>query len=1093
MKRSFWDDLDDFIDTIGHAIESGLEAIAEAAAEAAMFIIGAVETIIEITIDIIVAAYKLVEFIITGEYDDSWTLGLRLMPSTDSMTDTPWGEGVQLVDYKPGESDKGFSHSKEVLESIRNDLIGEPDPEPGIQVYCIDCGIDGSVTVSVHLEIHPFSGIGKGSVSVEGHMYMGLYVGIDAFAEAEQTATKEIIKRGLPGWSIPGIISIGPELSLSVEAGVKVEAEGQIFAGASLTWPNFTATFDIAHPSQSTKDGWDPIFDRKLNVHGEVTASAHLGLPIKLFFGVDVFDGTFTLGAGLVNMPEIVAKATFEAAADTTAQTPTIGNDECIGVSFDVSLTNDLKFEMDPGGSWEIASWPGPTLASVCLGDEVKSDEEGDSPDQPKPTGGPGLEGNITCPDADGRIYKDPAGNRFSISCFNSTSKSLWHIGFNVFDNFNQCVEWCAKDKRCAGVSWYEISPLMAEAGLAVFPIWGTNADGKIFNCAMDNNRPPTALVADGHWSATPVLYQENLAENVTCPTYNNNIYAGHGHSWRIHCSGDMPWYGGGPGTGPLRQLQDCIDFCASSPDCSGALWDPVKGDCQTGTSNPDKRAPDDTTGPRHAVELLNPHGIVSVMYGKLDVTKYAIANWATGSRIVIDSQALWRWAPAEEQKYIDDDATMYRKFLYRPIFMLYTYGGSMKSWVGGDWMDTLTIYPPGVPGGAWTPGVAYVPGTPSTNLTFAVDPVPLDRPLAVDWVRIVEVCYALSQQRLPSQWAALYKSAQGYRVSVGEDPALFPNNWPTAPWDVKWMVVWYKDTRISEDGPLYAVAARDGEYLNLMYPSGRFQKREDTLDAVPRRSIGAPSRAVTLRATNDTGVAVTNSTTSGTKPTGSGGSSNDAAHKTLTFGTATILDTSGALALYAGINGNLFMAAASGTGAQNLSVLTNNTTLTAVIFSGDGTAATDRPALFVGGDSADRVLHYFPDELAALGASRLRVSTRDKLPLTSRLAGLVPVHTQQQQGMVLAFDASSSITPPPAAVGRKPLYLVLCNIADQINRVFLVQNTSAAALEASFQATNREFILTGGKASNCGPLPLTVSVEQAGPDMSPPGWLSNS
>ncbi|KAH8896904.1 hypothetical protein GQ53DRAFT_890380 [Thozetella sp. PMI_491] len=1067
LKRSFWDDLDDFIDDIADAIESAAEAILDAAVSAARFISETVESIVSAVVSIVVAAYKLVEFIITGEYDDSWTFGLRLMPSSSSMMDSPWGEAYRLVDYNPGEKDSGFSESKAALEGMRDDLIGEPDPEPGIEVFCVDCGISGSVTVAVHLSIHPFDGIGEGSVGVHGNMYAGLYLGIDAFAKADKTVTKQLISRGLPGWSIPGIISIGPELSLSVQAGVEVQAEGQIFAGASLNWTDFQAKFDIAHPSKSTSSGWDPIFDRKFNVHGSVSATAHLGLPIKLFFGVDVFDGAFTLGAGLVDTPAIVATAKFEAATDVTTGEVTIGSDSCVGVEVDVSLTNDLAFELDPGGSWPLANWPGPTLASACLGHERTGEEEEDAPAKSNTTSVPDLEGTVTCPDHNGRIFKDAAGNRFSILCFNSTSKSLWHVDFKAFDTFNQCIEWCAGHKRCAGVSWYDISYL-SSFGPGFFnidPIWGTDANGKIYTCAMDDNRPPTALVNDGRWSATPVAYEEEITTNVTCPSYDNAVYVGpDGHSWRIHCSGSIPWYDDGPYLSPCRQLQECMDFCAGNPDCSGARWYPTTGLCQIGTKNPAMQAPDANADPVHSVELLNPHGIVSVMYGKLDVTDYAIKNWATGTRLMIDTAELNRWAPVEKQKYEEDGDVYYLGFPNRPIFMLYTYGGSMKSWVGGDWMGKVTIYPPGVPNTTWVPGVAYVPGTPSTNLTFTVDPAPLARPDDITWVRIVEVCYALAQQRLPIQWSLLYETARGtpFTVGWGYAKTAFWNNWPNPANNERWMVVWYKDTRVSENGRLYAAVARDGENINLMYRDGALNKREDTIASVHQRTIAASSREVLSRTTNAT---ASNSSISGR-------SRRSVGPKALNFGTATVLDTTGSLALYPGVNGNLLVAAASGNAAQNLSILTGNTTLTAVTIYGNGTAAGARPSLFIGGDSAGRVLHYFPDELAALGASRLRLAFRDSLPLGSRLAGLVPSHTPQHEGMVLAFDASAGGTPPPATVGRKPLYLVICDIADQINRVFLVQDSSTAAITAALEADD------------------LVSVEQAGPDAPSPGWL---
>ncbi len=58
-------------------------------------------------------------------------------------------------------------------------------------------------------------------------------------------------------------------------------------------------------------------------------------------------------------------------------------------------------------------------------------------------------------------------------------------------------------------------------------------------------------------------------------------------------------------------------------------------------------------------------------------------------------------------------------------------------------------------------------------------------------------------------------------------------------------------------------------------------------------------------------------------------------------------------------------------------------------------------------------------------------------------------------------------------------LFPVMCAIEDQLNKVFLVQDTSTAVLKA-LEKANLKVVLTGGQASKRGSLALAVTVVNA-------------
>ena len=256
------------------AVVNAVVALAEAVVNVAIAVAKA-------TVALAVNAIKLIEFAVTGEYSNSLTLPVNIGPPSNVLSDSPWGQAFKMYTFKVGEDDEKFDATKTILDNMASDLLGEADPEPGVELYCVNCGVRGSVKATGTINATPLSGIKQASIGVSGNMYVGLYLGVNAFAKWEKEWEKEIFEKGLPGWSIPGIVTLGPKISLSAKATIGVEAEGQLLTGASLTWPAFEATLDFKNPSQSSQSGWTPELDHVFQTHGSVTASAALGLPVS--------------------------------------------------------------------------------------------------------------------------------------------------------------------------------------------------------------------------------------------------------------------------------------------------------------------------------------------------------------------------------------------------------------------------------------------------------------------------------------------------------------------------------------------------------------------------------------------------------------------------------------------------------------------------------------------------------------------------------------------------------------------------------------------------------------------------------------------
>ena len=98
-----------------------------------------------------------------------------------------------------GADDEKFSATKTVLDNLAADLIGEAVPEPGVEIYCVNCGVRGSIKATGSISATPLRVVKSASIGVSGDMYIGMYIGVNAYAKWEKEWEKEIFSKGLPG------------------------------------------------------------------------------------------------------------------------------------------------------------------------------------------------------------------------------------------------------------------------------------------------------------------------------------------------------------------------------------------------------------------------------------------------------------------------------------------------------------------------------------------------------------------------------------------------------------------------------------------------------------------------------------------------------------------------------------------------------------------------------------------------------------------------------------------------------------------------------------------------------------------------------
>lgn len=112
----------------------------------------------------------------------------------------------------------------------------------------------------------PF-GITNLVVKMDGDIKANMGIGLDGFAEYEAKLFEiRVLEVGVPGFYIPEVITVGPYISLDIDATLKVEAVGQFLASAEMHWERIGITIDFLTPILSKGRGFAPQVSRTISI-----------------------------------------------------------------------------------------------------------------------------------------------------------------------------------------------------------------------------------------------------------------------------------------------------------------------------------------------------------------------------------------------------------------------------------------------------------------------------------------------------------------------------------------------------------------------------------------------------------------------------------------------------------------------------------------------------------------------------------------------------------------------------------------------------------------------------------------------------------
>lgn len=340
-------------------------------------VISAVEALIDAAAAALDAIRDFAESILPT-FHPSISFGVPISGSAPAvmLDDSPWGSAYEIYKWTPsGGGDLNYGLGLGALAKMTGadqiklfEIDGVTQlPVPGIKLWCVDCNVKGKVIVTGQATFtFPF-GITNLLVKMDGDIKANMGIGLDAFAEYTADLFKfRIFEIGVPGFYIPEVITVGPYISLDINAELKVEALGQFLASAEMHWEKIGFTIDFLTPILSKGRGFSPQVKPKFLASGNVTATASVGIPLGLNVGVDIFDGEWEKSIALVDRPAIQAVAVYSPVGDAVTVE---GLDPCGGILYYANLINEVELNIFDAYKYDLGTWNGKKFLSGCVGD----------------------------------------------------------------------------------------------------------------------------------------------------------------------------------------------------------------------------------------------------------------------------------------------------------------------------------------------------------------------------------------------------------------------------------------------------------------------------------------------------------------------------------------------------------------------------------------------------------------------------------------------------------------------------------------------------------------------------------------------------
>lgn len=225
--------------------------------------------------------------------------------------------------------------------------------EHGVKVACVKCGLEGDFTVDGRFAFHVVDGIRAGRLVIDMKKDAAAYARFGVTVNGKYplfSHKQQFAPIPLSPIAIPGLFTVGPQLSFSGKFDLELSGEIALIFGGDVKISKGKAVLDLKKKdSCKIESGFDATFTPYARAEGKLQATAALGIPIAFEAGVDILNGKFKATVALINTPSAYISAGAMVGVGNPSETP---DSPCKGIELRMGFKN--KIEINALELWDL-------------------------------------------------------------------------------------------------------------------------------------------------------------------------------------------------------------------------------------------------------------------------------------------------------------------------------------------------------------------------------------------------------------------------------------------------------------------------------------------------------------------------------------------------------------------------------------------------------------------------------------------------------------------------------------------------------------------------------------------------------------------
>ncbi|VUC31382.1 unnamed protein product, partial [Clonostachys rosea] len=241
--------------------------------------------------------------------------------------------------------------------------------------HCSNCSTDGSFEIDATLTVHGGE-MEEASVELTTE---GLRATTILSLGIKGKITEALIEKSLPlfkvspaGIAIPGVVTIGPTITVALKAGVDaIKGGATITMGGHMMISNSSATLDFLSEDKMSAEGWDVEMEsHPVQIDGFVEAKTYVSLSPSIGLEISLLETGFAAELS-ANLPYLAAsvKGTQSLACSACGNYSTaVSGSIDLGTSGGIGLKKKIAGTMTDLWSLSLYSAALPPMAPFCIG-----------------------------------------------------------------------------------------------------------------------------------------------------------------------------------------------------------------------------------------------------------------------------------------------------------------------------------------------------------------------------------------------------------------------------------------------------------------------------------------------------------------------------------------------------------------------------------------------------------------------------------------------------------------------------------------------------------------------------------------------------